>query len=65
MVDFAQDLTCGGHEDFWLRLKRMDEWNKAAVKKCVWNLFAKAGCMLGSLDSSNLRGRSFWMVEVP
>ena len=60
-TDSAKNLTCGGHEDFgldkrgWIsgiKCNKPSTLHKAAVKKCAWNLFAKAGSILGSLDSS-------------
>ena len=49
-----------------LGLKRIEEWNKAAVLKHIWHLFTQAGSLwVAWVHDELLKGRSFWTVKVP
>jgi hypothetical protein len=49
-----------------LGLKSIEDWNRAAVLRHVWNLFAKAGSLWVAWVRANLlKGRCFWKVKMP
>jgi hypothetical protein len=39
----AWDMICTPKTEGGLGLKRVEEWNKAAIMRHIWNLFAKTG----------------------
>ncbi|KAK3199256.1 hypothetical protein Dsin_022671 [Dipteronia sinensis] len=49
-----------------LGIKKLEEWNRAAMMRHIWGLFAKAGSLWVAWVKENLlRGKSFWQVSIP
>jgi hypothetical protein len=49
-----------------LGLKRVEDWNKAALMKHIWNPFTQAGSLwVAWVYGELLKGRSFWTVKIP
>jgi hypothetical protein len=49
-----------------LGIKKLEEWNRAAIMKHIWSLFAKARSLWVTWVNENLlMGRSFWPIKVP
>ena len=58
--------VCLPKQEGGLGLKRIEEWNKAAVLKHIWHLFTQAGSLwVAWVHDELLKGRSFWTVKVP
>lgn len=44
-VKVAWHLVCVPKQEGGLGLKRIEDWNKAAILKHIWNIFAQAGSL--------------------
>jgi hypothetical protein len=57
---------CLPKQEGGLGLKRIEEWNKAAVLKHIWHLFTQAGSLwVAWVHDVLLKGKSFWAVRIP
>lgn len=62
----AWEAVCLPEREGGLVLKRVEEWNRAAILRHIWNLFANAGSLWVSwVREYLLKGKSFWLVKVP
>jgi hypothetical protein len=60
------DSVCKPKREGGLGLKRIEDWNKAAILQHIWNLFANAGSLwVAWVKIYLLKGRSFWLVNTP
>lgn len=51
---------------FRLENWRVEEWNKAAILRHIWNLFARTGSIwVAWVHSYLVKGKSFWGVKAP
>jgi hypothetical protein len=42
----------------------MEDWNKAAILKHIWNIFSQAGSLwVAWVKEYILKGRSFWTIK--
>jgi len=49
-----------------LGIKKLEEWNRAAIMRHIWSLLAKAGSLWVAWVKENLlKGKSFWQIKVP
>jgi hypothetical protein len=49
-----------------LGIKKLEEWNQAAMMRHTWCLFAKVGSLWVAWVKENLlKGKSFWQVSIP
>jgi hypothetical protein len=49
-----------------LGIKKLEEWNRAAMMRHIWSLFVKAGSLWVAWVKENLlKGKSFWQVSIP
>jgi hypothetical protein len=49
-----------------LGIKKLDEWNHAAMMRHIWSLFVRLGSLWVALvHAVLLKGRSFWQVRIP
>jgi hypothetical protein len=49
-----------------LGIKKLEEWNRAAMIRHIWSLFVKAGSLWVAWVKENLlKGKSFWQVSIP
>jgi hypothetical protein len=63
---FLGSKVCFPKQEGGLGLKRIEEWNKAAVLKHIWHLFTQAGSLwVAWVHDELLKGSSFWTVKVP
>lgn len=47
-------------------MRKLVDWNKAALLRHIWSLFARSGSLWVAWVHSNLiKGRSFWLLKVP
>jgi hypothetical protein len=62
----AWEKLCCPKSEVGLRLKRLEEWNCAAMLKHIWSLFAQSGSIwVAWVDSYWLKGRSLWNISIP
>jgi hypothetical protein len=60
------DQICALKQEGGCGLKRLEDKNKVAILRHIWNLFAKAGSMwVAWVKEYLVKGRSFWQVKVP
>uniref|UniRef100_A0A2N9J3H3 Reverse transcriptase domain-containing protein n=1 Tax=Fagus sylvatica TaxID=28930 RepID=A0A2N9J3H3_FAGSY len=65
-IKVSWDQVCLPKQEGGLGLKKVEDWNKAAVMKHIWNLFTQAGSLwVAWIHSELLKGRSFWTVKIP
>ena len=58
--------VCLPKQEGGLGLKRIEEWNKAAVLKHIWHLFTQAGSLwVAWVHDVLLKGKSFLAVRIP
>ncbi|XP_062173617.1 uncharacterized protein LOC133879085 [Alnus glutinosa] len=62
----AWEKLCCPKSEVGLRLKRLEEWNCAAMLKHIWSLFAQSGSIwVAWVDSYWLKRRSLWNISIP
>jgi hypothetical protein len=62
----AWEKLCCPKSEGGLRLKRLEEWNRTAMLKHIWSLFAQSGSIwVAWVDSYWLKGRSLWNISIP
>ena len=60
------DFICVPKDEGGLGLKKMVDWNRAAILRHIWSLFSRSRSLWVALLYSNLiRGRCFWLLKVP
>ena len=60
----AWDVICFLKSEGGLALKRVEEWNKAAVMRFIWLLFTQAGSLwVAWIKMYCLKDQSFWSVR--
>jgi hypothetical protein len=65
-IKVSWEQVCLPKQEGGLGLKRVEDWNRAAVVKHIWNLFIQAGSLwVAWVSSELLKGRSFWIVKIP
>uniref|UniRef100_A0A2N9EXA1 Reverse transcriptase zinc-binding domain-containing protein n=1 Tax=Fagus sylvatica TaxID=28930 RepID=A0A2N9EXA1_FAGSY len=65
-IKVSWEQVCLPKQEGGLGLKRVEDWNRAAVMKHIWNLFTQAGSLwVAWVSSELLKGRSFWIVKIP
>jgi hypothetical protein len=46
-------------------LKRVEDWNLAAMMRHIWNIFARAGSLwIAWVKKYLLKGKSLWQVKI-
>jgi hypothetical protein len=56
----AWEVICVPKKEISLWLKMIEEWNKAAIMRHIWNMFANAGSLWVAWVKENvLKGRNF------
>jgi len=49
-----------------LGIKKLDEWNRAAMMRHIWSFFVWVGSLwVAWVKEMMLKGRSFWQVSIP
>ena len=62
----AWDVVCLPIEEGGLGLKRVHDWNKAAITRHLWNIASNSHTIWTScINSYLLKGRSVWGIPVP
>ncbi|KAL5787684.1 hypothetical protein ACOSP7_004633 [Xanthoceras sorbifolium] len=62
----AWDVVCLPREERGLGLKRVHDWNKAAITRHLWNIASNSHTIWTSwINSYLLKGRSVWGIPVP
>jgi hypothetical protein len=62
----AWEDVCLPKAEGGLGLRRLEEWNIAAVIRHIWALFAKSGSIWVAWMKRNLlKGRCFWSLKIP
>jgi hypothetical protein len=65
-VKVAWELVCLPKTEGGLGLKRIEDWNRAAMMSHIWNILAKAGSLwVASVREHLLKGKSFWRIKIP
>jgi len=60
-VKVAWELVCVPKTEGGLGLKRIEDWNRAAMMSHIWNILAKAGSLwVASVREQLLKGMSSW-----
>jgi hypothetical protein len=62
----AWESVCVPKKECGLGLKRIEEWNRAAIVRHIWKLFTKAGSLWVTWVKENLlKGQSFFQINIP
>jgi hypothetical protein len=59
-------MLCLPKKEGGLGIKKLVEWNRAAMMRHIWSLFMRAGSLwVAWVHAVLLKGRSFWQVSIP
>jgi hypothetical protein len=62
----AWDKLCCPKNEGGLGIKRIEEWNRVAMLKHIWSLFAQSGSLwVAWVHSYWLKGSSLWNIAIP
>ena len=65
-IKVSWEQVCLPKKEGGLGLKRVEDWNKAAMMKHIWNLFTQAGSLwVAWVYGELLKGKSLWTVKIP
>ena len=65
VINIKRDLVCKPKYENGLGLKRLEDWNKAAIMGFIWSLFVQAWSLWVAWIRTNLlKGKSFWIIKI-
>ena len=65
VIKVKWDLVCKSKCEGGLGLKRVEDWNKAAIMGFIWSLFVQAQSLWVAWVRTNLlKGKSFWKIKI-
>ena len=65
VIKVKRDLVCKPKYEDGLGLKRLEDWNKAAIMGFIRSLFVQAQSLSVAWVRTNLpKGKSFWIIKI-
>jgi len=62
----ALNTLCVQKDEGGLGLRKFVDWNKAAILRRMWALFARAGSLwVAWVNAELIKGRNFWLLKNP